>query len=138
MAYDRICRSEVNDIRMLKRREFAGQLVSRAVGACLVSSLAPEAARSQAQRRAKKDTLMHVGGDYHSVAGASITSKENLEFNLRHGVRHLTALVKKCPEGGGWDLDELKRMKDDCDQSGVTLEAIRMEPDYITLRKGAE
>ena len=36
---------------------------------------------------------MHVGGDYHYVAGgqgADITGKENLEFNLRHGAKHLT------------------------------------------------
>jgi mannonate dehydratase len=122
----------------MKRREFAEKLVSSAIGACLVSSQAPEAASSQALRQAKKNSLMHVGGDYHSVAGAGITSKENLQFNLRHGVRHLTALARKRPERGGWDLDELRRMKDDCEQSGVTLEAIRMDADYITLRKGAE
>ena len=29
-------------------------------------------------------------------------------------------------------------MKDECDRAGVTLEAIRMDPDYITLPKGAE
>ncbi len=29
-------------------------------------------------------------------------------------------------------------MKDNCDQNGVQLEAIRMEPNYITLPKGAE
>ena len=29
-------------------------------------------------------------------------------------------------------------MKDACDQAGVQFEAIRMDPDYITLRKGPE
>jgi mannonate dehydratase len=38
----------------------------------------------------------------------------------------------------GWNLDELKRMKDDCDKAGVTFEAIRMDANYITLRKGPE
>jgi mannonate dehydratase len=57
---------------------------------------------------------------------------------LRHGVKHLTVtLSKKSPEGA-WDPDEIKRMKDDCDHYGVHLEAIRMDPDYITLRKGPE
>ncbi len=127
------------DIRMMKRREFGERLVGSAIGACLAIPGAPETASGQALRNARKNNLMHVGGDYHSVAGSGITSKENLEFNLRHGVRHLTVLARKRPEGGGaWDLDELKRMKDDCGRYGVTLEAIRMEADYITLRKGAE
>ena len=80
---------------------------------------------------------MHVGGDYHSVAGTGITSKENLEYNLRYGVKHLTAQVRK-RAGGGWDGDELKKMRDDCDRSGVVFEAIRMDADYIAMRKGVE
>jgi mannonate dehydratase len=123
---------------MMKRREFGEKFVSSAIGTCIVGSGAVETASGQGLGIARKNTMMHVGGDYHSVAGSRITSKENLEFNLRHGVRHLTVLPGKDPGGSGWDLDELKRMKDDCDQYGVTLEAIRMDADYITLRKGAE
>ena len=81
---------------------------------------------------------MHVGGDYHSVAGgpgADITGKENLEYNLRHGVKHLTAQVRGNGPDGAWDLDELKRMRDNCDKDGVTFEAIRMDADYIELRR---
>ena len=66
------------------------------------------------------------------------SSKENLEYNLRHGVKYLTAQMRNRPQGGGWDPDELKRMRDDCDRHGVLLEAIRMGADYITLPKGAE
>ena len=64
----------------------------------------------------RKNTLMHVGGDYHSVAASrrgGITSKENLEYNLRHGVRHLIVQVAKRSPDGAWDLAELKRMKDE-------------------------
>jgi mannonate dehydratase len=117
---------------MIRRREFGGTLIGGAVAA------GPGAAYAQAPRAPRKNLLMHVGGDYHGVAGAGITSKENLEYNLRCGVKHLTAQVRKRSQGGGWDLDELKRMKDDCDKYGVTFEAIRMEPDYITMRKGDE
>ena len=84
---------------------------------------------------------MHVGGNYHSVAGgrgADITGKENLEYNLRHGVKHLTARVRGRSEDGAWDLDRLKEMKDNCDKHGVIFEAIRMDDDYIRLRKGPE
>jgi mannonate dehydratase len=80
---------------------------------------------------------MHVGGDYHSVAGGDITSKQNLEYNLRHGVKHLTAQLRKRPQGG-WDPDELKRMKVSCDERGMVFEAIRMDSDYIKLHKGLE
>lgn len=39
---------------------------------------------------------------------------------------------------GGWDLDELKRMRDNCEKYDVALEAFRMDSDYITLPKGPE
>jgi mannonate dehydratase len=81
---------------------------------------------------------MHVGGDYHSVAGPDIASRENLEYNLRYGVKHLTAQVRKRTPDGGWDPDELKRMRDACDKYGVMLEAIRMDAGYINQRPGAE
>ena len=84
---------------------------------------------------------MHVGGDYHYVAGghgADITGKANLEFNLRHGAKHLTAQISKRSPEGAWDLDDMKRMKDNCDKYGVVFEAIRMDSEYIMLRKGAE
>lgn len=113
----------------MRRRHFAGTLAG--------AGLAPAASAAAATGR-RANTKMHVGGDYHSVAGAHITSRENLEYNLRYGVKHLTAQIRKRDAGGSWDLDELRRMKADCDQMGVIFEAIRMEPDYITYPKGAE
>src|SRR5260370_22745484 len=117
---------------MMQRREFSRNLAIGAVWAGASTSV-----QAQTPRAPRKNTLMHVGGDYHSVAGSGITSRENLEYNLRYGVKHLTAQVRKGP-GGGWDADELKKMKDDCDKYGVDFEAIRMSADYITLRKGPE
>src|SRR5206468_35880 len=123
----------IQEKRMMKRREFGQTLCGSAIGAALAIP-----GTASAQPAPRKNSLMHVGGDYHSVAGQNgITSKENLEYNLRHGVKHLTAQVRKRPQGGGWDPDELKRMKDDCGRHGVTFEAIRMDADYITLPKGA-
>ncbi len=116
---------------MMKRRDFGRNVIGGAAGASGIAFAQP----AHAPRR---NTLMHVGGDYHSVAGAGITSKENLEYSLRHGVRHLTAQLKQRPDGGGWDPDEMKKMKDDCDRSGVQFEAIRMDADYITMRKGPD
>jgi hypothetical protein len=117
---------------MIGRRTFGKSLVGGAVATGLASGVNPEAALAQAGRApgAKKNLLMHVGGDYHSVAGgpgADTTAKANLEYNLRHGVKHLTAQVRKVGPGGAWDADELKKMKDNCDAAGMTFEAIRMD-----------
>jgi mannonate dehydratase len=120
----------------MKRRDFGTSVVSGVVGTSLVAGVT-----SAQAARPRKNTLMHVGGDYHYVAGgrgADITGKTNLEFNLRHGVKHLTAQISKISPEGAWDLDDLKRMKDNCDQHGVIFEAIRMDSEYIMLRKGPE
>ena len=86
----------------------------------------------------KKNSRMHVGGDYHCVAGDDIASKQNLEFNLRHGVKHLTVEFRSRPQGS-WDSIELKRIRDSCDRYGVTFEAIRMDSSFINrLRQGLE
>jgi len=103
----------------MKRRHFSASLLAAA---------APFPAR--------RNTLMHVGGDYHSVAGPEITSRENLEYNLRYGVRHLTAQIRQRSPEGAWDAGELARMRDNCDRAGFVFEAIRMEPDYITMPPG--
>src|ERR1700750_688884 len=108
---------------MIKRREVGKTLAGGVAGANLSSYV--DTANTP---RPKRNLLMHVGGDYHSIAGgpkADMTGKANLEYNLRHGVKHLTATVSKVSKDGAWDSDELKRMRDNCDKAGVTLEAIR-------------
>src|SRR4051812_17141813 len=127
----------------MHRRDFGKNVVGSAIGAGIAGGVNPEAALAQTGKapKPKKNVLMHVGGDYHSVAGgpgADMTAKANLEYNLRHGVKHLTAQVRKVGPDGAWDGDELKRMNDNCDSAGMTFEAIRMDSDYIMLRKGSE
>jgi len=121
----------------MKRRLFNQTLV----GGGAAALAGPGAAPAQSSRAPRKNTLMHVGGDYHSVAGgpgADITGRANLEYNLRHGVKHLTAQVRDVSPAGAWDLDGLKRMKDNCDKHEVVFEAIRMDSEYIMLRPGPE
>ena len=99
------------------------------------------AASAQRANTPRKNTLMHVGGDYHSVVGgrgADMTSQANLEYNLCHGAKHLTAKVPKMSPDGAWDFDEMRRMKDNCERHGMAFEAIRMDDEYIRLRKGPE
>jgi mannonate dehydratase len=118
----------------MKRRQFSGTLAAGLAGAGVATA-------TQAARTPRKNALMHVGGDYHSVAGgpgADITAKANLEYNLRHGVKHLTAQVRGSETDGAWNLEELKRMRENCDKFGVAFEAIRMDSEYIYLRKGPE
>ncbi len=117
----------------MKRRDFGKVLSVGAVGTVVSQSKTAHA---------KPNLLMHVGADYHSVAGDSMASKENLEYCVRHGVYHLTARVEKTSEEGAWDFDEMKRLKDSCDKHGVTLESIRMSfgfsTSYIQLGKSPE
>src|SRR5215831_3581448 len=126
----------------MERREFGKTLVGGAVGAGIAGGLAIEqGAQAATTPKPRKNLEMHVGGDYHSIAGgprADMTAKSNLEYNLRHGVKHLTAQVRKAGPDGAWDSDELKRMKDNCDKGGMTFEAIRMDSEYIMLPKGSE
>jgi len=98
---------------MINRREFGGALIGIATQGIAINSLA-------AEQNPRRNALMHVGGDYHNIVGGDITSKQNLEYNLRHGVKHLTAEISKNPEGA-WDPDELQRMKDNCDKYGVVF-----------------
>ena len=127
---------------MLKRRQFGKAVAGSVLGAGLSATKTFEQMVSaQKPNPARKNTLMHVGGDYHSVAGgrgAGMTDRANLEYNLRSNVRSLTVQMEHVGDDGSWELDELKRMRDNCDKAGVQLEAIRMDSGYITLRKGAE
>ena len=116
---------------MIIRRDFGVGVLGMGVLAHTVRNVAV------AEQESRNKTLMHVGGDYHSILGEDVTSKQNLEYNLRHGVRHLTAEIKN-RAGAGWDLDELRKMRDKCEKYGVVLEAFRMDSDYITSAKGPE
>ena len=122
----------------MKRRELGKSL---AMGAGLAAVAVDASGQNGRASKPKKNLLMHVGGDYHSVAGgpnADMTARANLEYNLRHGVKHLTAQVRKAGPDGSWDSDELKRMRDNCDKAGMSFEAIRMDSEYIMLPKGSE
>jgi hypothetical protein len=112
---------------MTTRREFGAALLAMAVPRPVGASpdLGPQ--------RSQKNGLMHVGADYHGVAGGDITARQNLEYVVRHGVKHLTVQLAKRGVVG-WRPDELRRMRDACDRYGVVLEAIRMDSDYIRLR----
>lgn len=119
---------------MLKRREF-GRTLAASTGLAAV-----QAGTGVAATRPRRNTLMHVGGDYHSVVGGSradMTTRANIEYNLRHGVKHLTIRAPKRGSDGGWDLNDLRRMRENCSIHGMVLEAIRMDPTYITQKDKA-
>ena len=65
---------------MINRREFGTALVGMAAPSITSSYLG-------ATQRPQANTLMHVGGDYHNILGGDISSKQNLEYSLRHGVK---------------------------------------------------
>lgn len=140
----------------MHRRDFGKALMGSAAGAGLGAlTNIGTAAQTPARLTPRKNTRMHVGSDYHVIEGGkSITSPENLNYNLRFGVKSLspdpvfeahlnlqhdyTFIAPEGPMGGAFDLDILKRMKDDCDRAGMRLEAFRMDSGYILLRDPAE
>ena len=64
----------------MKRREFGKTLAG--AGALAAASSQITEAQSGRARTPKKNLLMHVGGDYHAVAGgprADMTAKANLD-----------------------------------------------------------
>jgi len=108
--------------------------------------------------------MMHVGADYHVAEGGGVMSRENLEYNLRFGVRHISPdpemilegeagvrrplaspdsrggafISAEGPSGGAFDLDKLKRMRDVCDAVGMKIEGFRMDSGYIVMKPGPE
>jgi mannonate dehydratase len=94
--------------------------------------------------RPRKNTVHHVGGDYHCTMGDHWTSKQNFEYHQRFGVRHLTVSMGGSGGSGAkgreaaadWDGDAMKRWKDACDGAGMVWEAIRMDAGYIYLPPG--
>jgi mannonate dehydratase len=151
----------------MRRRDFGKGLA----GGLLITGIARSAtalvAAGQAQNKPntpRKNTMMHVGADYHVAEGGGVMSRENLEYNLRFGVRHISpdpemilegeagvrrplaspdsrggaVISVEGPSGGAFDLDKLKRMRDVCDAVGMTIEGFRMDSGYIVMKPGPE
>jgi mannonate dehydratase len=135
----------------MRRREF-----NKALASGLLLNGVTGSGFAAATGTPKKNTLMHVGADYHVIEGDGIMSRENLEYNLRFGVRHISPdpdigsghgsseaqggafIPAEGPLGGAFDLDKLKRMRDACDAVGMTLEGFRMDSGYIVMKPGPD
>jgi mannonate dehydratase len=125
----------------MRRRDFNAAVVAGAAGLGVGTGTQSGELAAAPPVGSRANPWMHVGGDYHHIAGgrqSDMTSDSNLQYNVRHGIRHLTIQVSNGPDGRGWNLDQLKRMRDNCDRHGVVLEAIRMDPNYIRAPKGAD
>lgn len=126
----------------MNRRRFHQAIGTSMLGASLInptSVLSPKPIKSAH----RSNPLLHVGGDYHVVMadGTSTyaerqkawTNIRNLQYHQRHGVRHLTNSME-----GVWNLDDMKRWKEDCDKANMIWEAIRMDSGYIYALPGPE
>lgn len=141
---DRKIPSELNSTSspVIARREFTRVLAQGIIGAGLLGTTTATTSMAATTPPPKKRHLLHVGGDYHCIlADNSLgwdkrqqlwTSKQNFEYHQRAGVRHLTNIMS-----GDWNLEEMKRWKNDCDKGGMVWEAIRMDANYIYLPPGA-
>jgi mannonate dehydratase len=153
----------------MKRRDFGKALFGTVAGAGLSSYPLSRIASAQQAAKArphKKNLKMHVGADYHVIEGDNIISRENLNYNLRCGVTHISPdpdmvvegnhipmpasaagsskrrggdfIPAEGPMGGAFDLDKLKRMRDACDSMGMTIEGFRMDSGYIVMKPGPD
>ena len=152
----------------MRRRDFGKAILGTIAGAGLSASALPELASAQtaAARPHKKNLKMHVGADYHVIEGNNIISRENINYNLRCGVTHISPdpdmviegnhipmsasaagssarrggdfIPAEGPMGGAFDLDKLKRMRDTCDSMGMTIEGFRMDSGYIVMKPGPD
>lgn len=136
----------------MQRREFGKALLGGAAAVGIGGLANTTLGHGQAQKplTPRKNTKMHVGADYHVIEGHSLTSPENLNYNLRYGVKSISPdpdeeahrgkkqgegfIPAEGPLGGAFDLDLLKQMKDNCDKAGVWMEAFRMDSGYIILK----
>ena len=140
----------------MRRRDFgkglAGSLLSTGIARAATALIADGHAQKTANTP-RQNTMMHVGADYHVAEGGGVMSRENLEYNLRFGVRHISPdpemilegeagvrrpLASPDSRGGAFDLDKLKRMRDACDAVAMTIEGFRMDSGYIVMKPGPE
>ena len=141
----------------MQRRDFGKALLGGAVGTAFggLKDVAPAFGQPLKKLTPKRNMKMHVGADYHVIEGKTLTSKENLEYNLRLGVKcinpdpdqeahrgkagHFDAFIPaEGPLGGAFDADVLKQMKDNCDAVGMWLEALRADSGYIILKNPSD
>ncbi len=76
----------------MQRREFGKALIGGAIGAGLGSLTESGAALGQPQKHLtpEKNTKMHVGADSDGMEGPTLTSLQNLNYNLRFGVKSIS------------------------------------------------
>ena len=128
----------------IARRDFTKVLTGGIIGGGLMTLTSAASTVSANAPAPRKNTLHHVGGDYHVVMSEEShdwnerqrvwTNLRNFQYHERQGVMHFTNIMG----GGAWDLDQMKAWKADCDSYGMTWEAIRMDSSYIYLKPGAE
>src|SRR6267378_3158536 len=107
-------------VSMINRREFGAGLAGMAAQGITRNYHATT-------QEPRKNTLMHVGGDYHSVAGGDITSKQNLEYNLRHGVKLITY---------HWEVIPYRRNGKITGRGGTAYDSFKLENDWKSLTTG--
>src|SRR5687767_4189161 len=116
----------------MKRREFVSRLgVAAGAAAGVVTVGAPAAAadapidaaqRNQSTRQssARPKARMGVG------CPLSPTTPQMLDYFKRHAVEHINGYPTGGEEdGGGYSADSLKRLRDECEKHGVSLDMVQ-------------
>lgn len=144
----------------MDRRNFGKAVVMGAAGV----SFADQIATAQSPDRGVipglkviKNTKIRLGGQ-RGFGNGPVTSKENMEWHLRWGIRHLDVSLENSrsapgvipepaqPQGrggrmsptGAWNLEAMQRVRDTLAQNGLEWESIRMDSAYIAMKPGPE
>jgi mannonate dehydratase len=132
----------------------AGASLSEQAGGAAVQRMLDSPYRAMPDLPVRRNDGIRMGGDYHSIAGATITDPRSLAYFQRFNAHHLTtrappALSKQelqaFPQAGGflnadgpWNGDRLKRMQEECHTAGMVLEGVRMDSAYIIMKEGPQ
>ena len=107
----------------ITRRKSITSLIKGSVGAgAVLGSMTSVASDSQTAlpKSNAKPMLMKVGCQHGG------TTKMNLEFLARHGVFNMDAGSPRKIEGVGWDLEDSLKMREACENYGISLDAYHL------------
>jgi len=113
----------------MKRREFVSHLGAAAGAAAgvvtvgvpaLAGAITDEAAQSTRQTSKRPKARMVVG------CQRSPTTPQMLDYFKRHAVEHINGYPSAGEDdGGGYSVDSLKRLREECEKHGVSLDMVQ-------------
>ena len=113
----------------MKRRDFGKFVFGGALSAASTASLRSTVAIADEASNPQLKAPMYVAEDHFDLF-----TNEHIEFLQRHGVKHVEVEHIDRSEAGEWNPDELKRLRDLADASGLTINMLN----FSRIRKSED